>query len=89
MPKNRTTRASIAFITLVVGLIVGCSSRPSDETITKDIESKIAADPQTQASAIEVVTKDGKVTLRGKATTQAAQQKAEQFARLQPGRRQH
>lgn len=85
MPGNGTSRASVVFIILLVGLIIGCSSRPSDEAITRDIENKIAADPQTQSSGIEVVTKDGKVTLRGKATTQAAQQKAEQFARLEPG----
>ncbi len=85
MPGNRTSRMFVVSLIVLIGFTVGCSTRPNDETITKDIQNKIATDPQTQGSAIEVVTKDGKVTLRGNATTQAAQQKAEQFARLEPG----
>jgi BON domain-containing protein len=85
MPGSRTSRIFVVFLILLMGFVVACSTRPSDETITKDVQNKIAADPETQGSTIEVITKDGRVTLRGKATTPAAQQKAEQFARLEPG----
>src|ERR1700751_737864 len=64
---------------------IGCSKRPSDETITKDIQTKVAADPDTKDSHVTVASKDGKVTLRGTASTPAAQQKLEAIARQEPG----
>jgi hypothetical protein len=85
MPKARTSRIAVIFLTLVMGVVVACSTRPSDETIAGNLQNKIAADPITKDSAIEAVVKDGKVTLRGTAKTTAAQQKAEEFARLEPG----
>ena len=85
MPKARISRIAVIFLTLVMGAVVACSTRPSDETIAGNLQNKIAADPITKDSAIEAVVKDGKVTLRGTARTTAAQQKAEEFARLEPG----
>lgn len=67
------------------GLSIGCSKRASDEAITKDIRSRIAADPETKDSNVAVTVKDGKVTLTGTAQSQAAQQKLEQIAREEPG----
>jgi hypothetical protein len=64
---------------------IACSHRPSDDTITKDIQAKIAADPDTKDSRVNVATQDGKVTLTGTDTSQAAQQKAEQIAHAEPG----
>src|SRR5215472_8656984 len=64
---------------------IGCSKRPSDETITKDIQTKVAADPDTKDSNVTVASKDGKVTLSGTASSAAAQQKLEQIARQEPG----
>ncbi|MGE5207256.1 MAG: BON domain-containing protein, partial [Chlamydiota bacterium] len=78
-------RIAVIFLTLVMGVVVACSKRPSDDTIAGNLQNKIAADPITKDSAIEAVVKDGKVTLRGTARTTAAQQKAEEFARLEPG----
>ncbi|MGE5207545.1 MAG: BON domain-containing protein [Chlamydiota bacterium] len=85
MPKARISRIAVILLTLVIGVVVACSKRPSDETIAGNLQNKIAADPITKDSAIEAVVKDGKVTLRGTARTTAAQQKAEEFARLEPG----
>jgi hypothetical protein len=64
---------------------IGCSKRPSDETITRDIQAKVAADPDTKDSEVTVASKDGKVTLTGTARTPAAQQKLEAIARQEPG----
>jgi len=69
----------------VLGLLIACSSRPSDETISKDIQDRAAADPDTKDSEVKVASKDGKVTLTGTASSQAAQQKLEQIARQEPG----
>ena len=66
-------------------LLIACSSRPSDETISKDIQDRAAADPDTKDSEVKVASKDGKVTLTGTANSQAAQQKLEQIARQEPG----
>ena len=76
---------SIALLTALLGLSIACSKRPSDDTIAKDIQTKVATDPETKDSDVSVAAKDGKVTLSGKVKTPAAQQKVEQIAREEPG----
>jgi hypothetical protein len=85
MRKQQNPAISVILLTLLMGLSIGCSRHPSDETIAKDIESKVAADPDTKDSQLNVAAKDGKVTLSGKVRTPAAQQKVEQIAREEPG----
>lgn len=72
-------------VTVLVGFSVGCSKRPSDDTIAKDIQDRITADPETEDSHVSVASKDGKVTLTGTTSNQVAQQKVEQIARQEPG----
>jgi len=76
---------SIALLTALLGLSIACSKKPSDDTIAKDIQDKIAVDPDTKDSPVTVAAKDGKVTLTGKVKTPVAQQKVEQIAREEPG----
>jgi len=76
---------STAMACVLFSFAIGCSKRPSDETITKDIQTKVAADPDTKDSHVTVASKDGKVTLTGTASTPAAQQKLEAIARQEPG----
>src|SRR5271170_6758362 len=76
---------SIALLTALLGLSVACSKHPSDDTIAKDIQDKIAADPDTKDSQVSVAAKDAKVTLTGQVKSPAAQQKVEQIAREEPG----
>lgn len=76
---------SIVLLSVLMGFSISCSNRPSDETITKDIQNRIAADPETKDSNVAVTAKDGKVTLTGTAQSQAVQQKFEQIAREEPG----
>ncbi len=85
MPKARISHIAAIFLVLAVGFVVACTTRPSDETIAGNLQNKITTDPLTKDSAIEAVVKDGKVMLRGTARTAEAQQKAEEFARLEPG----
>jgi hypothetical protein len=75
---------SIAFLAALFGLLMACS-KPSDNTITKDVQTKVAADPDTKDSQVNVAAKDGKITLTGQVKTPAAQQKVEQIAREEPG----
>ena len=82
---------SLVLITVLVGFPLGCrrgatdEAIASDEAIAKDIQGKISADPDTKDSQISVTAKDGKVTLSGRANSQAAQQKIEQITREEPG----
>ncbi len=85
MPKIFLRANSIILVGALLGFSTGCSKRASDDTITKSIQTQVAADPQTKDSNVTVTTKDGKVTLTGTASNQAAQQKLEQIARQEPG----
>jgi hypothetical protein len=76
---------SIVLISMLIGSSSGCSHRPSDETIVRDVQSKAATDPDTKDSQINVAANDGKVTLTGKVKKPPARQKLEQIAREEPG----
>jgi hypothetical protein len=76
---------SIVLLTALIGLSIACSKRSNDDTIAKDIQDKVAADPDTKDSQVNVAAKDGKVTLTGKVKTPAAQRKVEQIATAEPG----
>jgi BON domain len=72
-------------LTVLVGFSIACSHASNDETIAKNIQGKVAADPDTKDSQVNVVAKDGHVTLTGKVASPAAQQKVEQLAHAEPG----
>jgi hypothetical protein len=76
---------SILFLSMLLTLSIACSHHPSDETIAKDIQDKVAADPDTKDSQVNVAAKEGKVTLTGNVKTPAVQQKVEQMAKDEPG----
>jgi hypothetical protein len=79
-----TSTLSVLILGALMGLSVACSHRPSDDAIAKDIQNKLAADSETKDAQVNVAVKDGKVTLTGKVSTPAAQQKVEQIAREEP-----
>ena len=73
--------------TLLISLLVcaaGCSKHVNDDKLAQDVQSKIAADPETKDAAVSVTAKDGKVTLRGTVKDTATQQRMEQIARREP-----
>lgn len=82
---HRKLLLSIVCLTALVASPIACSKRPSDETIAKDIQAKVAADPDAKDSNVNVTANEGKVTLSGKVKTPAARQKVEQIAREEPG----
>jgi len=70
---------------LLVALSVGCSKRPNDDQIKNDIQTKVAADPDTKDSDLTVASNQGKVELQGKVPTPTARTKIEQIAKAEPG----
>jgi hypothetical protein len=76
---------AILLVIVLLGFAAGCSKRPSDDTIAKDVQSKLAADPATKDSAVTVSAQDGKVTLKGSVKDSAAKQRVEQIAHDEPG----
>src|SRR5271170_3129571 len=82
----RTQKISISIALLIaLSLSIACSRHPSDDAMAKDIQTKIAADPDTKDSQVNVTAQQGKVTLTGQAKTPAAQQKMEQISKDEPG----
>lgn len=66
-------------------LAIGCSNRANDDTIVKDIQSKVASDPATRDSAVTVSSTDGKVTYKGSVKDTSTQQRLAQIAHEEPG----
>lgn len=50
---------SIASAVLFLEFGIACSRRPNDETIAKDIQAKVAADPDTRDAQVNVATRRG------------------------------
>src|SRR5436853_4936665 len=70
---------------LFAALLQGCAGRPGDEQIQKDIQIKVAAEPEGKDSDIAVLAEHGKVTLKGKVRTESARNKLESIAKNEPG----
>ena len=70
---------------LFMALWIGCTSRPSDEQIQKDIQTKAASDPDTKDAKVAVAAKEGKVTVTGTVPTEAAAKKIQKIAKEEPG----
>lgn len=85
MRKIYSPMISLVLVSALLGLSIGCSKRPNDAAMTKDIQNRVAVDPETKDSNVAVSATNGKVTLTGTAQSQAAQQKLEQIAREEPG----
>jgi len=85
MRNIRNSTISIVVLTVLLGLSIACSKHPSDDAIAKDIQDKVAADPETKDSQVNVTAKSGKVTLTGQVKSPAAQQKVEKIAQAEPG----
>jgi len=75
----------VVLLGLLAALLPACSHNSKDDKIAKDIQDKVAADPETRDSQVSVAATDGKVRLSGKVKSQSAQQKLEQIAHDEPG----
>ena len=76
---------NILSLLAVAGVLTACHSKPNDETIAKDIQTKVASDPATQDSQVAVDSQEGKVTLKGAAKNPAAKQEIVKIAQEEPG----
>jgi len=76
---------SILSLLAVAGVLTACHSKPNDETIAKDIQTKVASDPATQDSQVAVDSQEGKVTLKGAVKNPAAKQEIVKIAQEEPG----
>ena len=85
MGKSRNTSISIVLLSALMLLWMACSRHSIDDKMVKDIQDKVAADPETRHSPVHVAAQDGKVTLTGKVRTPEAQKKLEQIAHGEPG----
>jgi osmotically-inducible protein OsmY len=83
-----------ATVVLVVLILMGCTAmvgRQSageavdDTAITAKVKSSLIADPSVSASAIDVDTLDGMVSLNGIVTSEQERQRAIQLARSTQG----
>jgi len=81
---NKRTLLHFSLI-LLLALPLGCKSKPNDTQIQEDIQSKVAANPETQDSAVNVVSQQGKVTVTGKVKKPAASKAIDQIAKAEPG----
>src|SRR5215475_3333313 len=68
-----------------VSIAISCSRKPSDESISQDIQKKAAVDPQAQEAQVTVECNHGKVTLKGKAKTEVVRHEVETIAKEEPG----
>jgi osmotically-inducible protein OsmY len=66
---------------LLISTLSACSKGPDDATLTTEVKTKLLADNPTAASAINVETKDGVVTLSGMVDSEASRSRAEQAAK--------
>ena len=85
MRNSCSSSLLIVLLGLLLGFSTSCSRRASDDKIAKDIQEKIAADPDAKDSQVTAAATDGKVKLSGKVKTPIAQKKIEEIAHEEPG----
>jgi BON domain len=77
--------STLIVLLVLVGGLTACKSKPDDESISKDIQSKISTNPATEDSRVTVLSNGGKVTLNGTTKTPAAKQEVVKMAKAEPG----
>jgi osmotically-inducible protein OsmY len=91
---NGIKRLTGFFLALAVLAVVGCAGTDTsrstgtyidDKTITTQVTAKLAADPATKATQIQVETYDGVVQLSGFVDTKESIPKAEEIAKSVEG----
>lgn len=83
--SDTQVRATSVILLISISLFSVSCSRSRNTAIVKDIQQKVASDPETRDSRISVEAKAGKVVLTGQIKTPAAQLKLEQIASQEPG----
>lgn len=75
-------RTSVVLVTLLAVFLAaaGCSTGPSDEAIATEIKSRMFSDEQLKTANVQVVAKNGEVTLSGEVPSDAARYSAFKLA---------
>jgi len=78
----RKSKIGILALVLLLTMSVSCSriGKPSDEAITTDIKAKMFSEPALKAATVDVVSKQGEVTLTGQVPDDAARLAAYKIA---------
>lgn len=79
--RTERTILVMGIILALAGALGACKSGPDDAALTATVKTKLAADPATPATSINVDTKQGVVTLSGTVESDAAKTKAESIAK--------
>jgi len=74
----------LLLLILVVPLLVA-QGTPNDDRIYDEVRRRLANDVDVKGGALEVIVKNGVVTLMGKVHTQKAREKAERIAKKVKG----
>src|SRR5256885_9041282 len=79
MRKNKT---GVLALVLMLTMSVSCSrvGKPSDDAITTDVKAKMFSEPALKAATVDVVSKQGEVTLTGQVPDDAARLAAYKIA---------
>ena len=79
MPKNKI---GVLALMLMLTMSVSCSriGKPSDDAIATDIKAKMFSEPALKAATVDVVSKQGEVTLTGQVPDDAARLAAYKIA---------
>jgi hypothetical protein len=80
-------RRKLLLSTLSLSLLLAfaCNNKPSDDAIATSIKAKLYSEPLLKSASVEVIAKDGIVTLSGKVPDDAARLAAQHIAATTPG----
>ena len=79
------TRAIVLLFAALLALGPAWSAQASDDKIYDQVRLKLVSDPDVKGGGLEVLVKDGAVTLRGAVTSDRGKQKAERLAKKVKG----
>src|SRR3981189_3534891 len=80
--EMRKNKIAVLALVLMSAMSVSCSriGAPSDDAITTDIKEKMFSEPALKAATVDVVSKQGEVTLTGQVPNDAARLAAYKIA---------
>lgn len=81
----RSMKSSLLICLIALSLSIGCAKKVDDAQLATTIKAAMFSDPQTKDAALQVVVKDGVVTLSGTVPSDAAHLEAYKIASNSPG----
>jgi hypothetical protein len=72
-------------LVMFISIAISCSRKPSDESISQNIQKKVATDPQAQDAQVFIECNHGKVTLTGKVKSEDVRHEVETIVKAEPG----